>query len=95
MNYDDLPVAPPIHLLNSETRVAVAEPEGGQVDVEQLRCQWCSGFHVTNCWAIQEVEFFPDGRWAKIKLADRPEAKANTVYDPDEFINGLVSNTED
>ncbi len=62
---------------------------------EVLRCQWCSGFHVTNCWAIEEVEFFPDGRWAKIKLAPRPEARKNTIYDFEEIKDALVSPPED
>lgn len=97
MNDESLPVAPPIHLLRPETgpRGEIQQPETREVSVEDMRCQWCGGFHPYNCWALREVEFFPDGRWSKVVLAPRPAAESMTIYDPDEFLNGLVSDTED
>ena len=97
MNDESLPVAPPIHLLRPETppRGIQAPEEPTEVSVEDMRCPWCGGFHPYNCWALREVEFFPDGRWSKVVLDPRPQAESMTIYDPEEFLRGLVSDTED
>ncbi len=95
MNSQDLPEAPRITLVPNEVTYHPKPEPQGDTDLELLRCQGCSGFHVTNCWSIREVEFFPGGGWSKIKLDPRPQAEANTVYDFEEIKDVLGSPSQD
>lgn len=94
-----LPEAPPIHKLQAHTsdvRVVGRGDDTGAMEMslqgveDKLRCEWCGGFHVTNCWAISEATFFPDGRWASVKLIPRPKLEADTIYNLEEAINALA-----
>lgn len=81
---DDLLEAPRIHASVNDVARQVANGEVQMLDPKDIRCEWCGGYHATNCWAVIEAEFYPDGKWSKIKLLPRPMLEKATLYDLDE-----------